>query len=58
MLYSIKKNSVNLVLSFQGTDVLYIVPLYFVDEWRKFIRYVCYNSDINKIIILLLLVNY
>ncbi|XP_041639436.1 ubiquitin carboxyl-terminal hydrolase 48 isoform X2 [Cheilinus undulatus] len=22
----------------QGTDVLYIVPLFFVDEWRKFIR--------------------
>lgn len=23
----------------QDTDVLYIVPLFFVDEWRKFIRY-------------------
>lgn len=22
----------------QGTDVLYIVPLFFVDEWKKFIR--------------------
>lgn len=24
--------------SLQGTDVLYIVPLFFVDEWKKFIR--------------------
>lgn len=24
----------------QDTDILYIVPLFFVDEWRKFIRWI------------------
>lgn len=28
----------NSSLSPQGTDVLYVVPLFFVDEWKKFIR--------------------
>uniref|UniRef100_A0A8D2ZN75 Ubiquitin carboxyl-terminal hydrolase 48 n=1 Tax=Scophthalmus maximus TaxID=52904 RepID=A0A8D2ZN75_SCOMX len=27
----------------QGSDVLYVVPLFFVDEWRKFIRYVSFS---------------
>lgn len=32
-------------LSSQGTDVLYIVPLFFVEEWRKFIRYVSFYEE-------------
>uniref|UniRef100_A0A665TDW0 Ubiquitin carboxyl-terminal hydrolase 48 n=1 Tax=Echeneis naucrates TaxID=173247 RepID=A0A665TDW0_ECHNA len=44
-----EKNRPTLTKWPQGTDVLYIVPLFFVDEWRKFIRYVCFNSEMNKV---------
>ncbi|XP_075952864.1 ubiquitin carboxyl-terminal hydrolase 48 isoform X1 [Anarhichas minor] len=33
----------------QGTDVLYIVPLFFVDEWRKFIRRPTKSSPVSNV---------
>ncbi|KAK2821036.1 hypothetical protein Q5P01_023995 [Channa striata] len=33
----------------QGTDVLYIVPLYFVDEWKKFIRRPTKSSPVSNV---------
>uniref|UniRef100_A0A3B4FZS8 Ubiquitin carboxyl-terminal hydrolase 48 n=1 Tax=Pundamilia nyererei TaxID=303518 RepID=A0A3B4FZS8_9CICH len=33
----------------QGTDVLYVVPLFFVDEWRKFIRRPTKSSPVSNV---------
>ncbi|XP_068450726.1 ubiquitin carboxyl-terminal hydrolase 48 isoform X2 [Clinocottus analis] len=33
----------------QGTDILYIVPLFFVDEWRKFIRRPTKSSPVSNV---------
>ncbi|XP_054472926.1 ubiquitin carboxyl-terminal hydrolase 48 isoform X1 [Anoplopoma fimbria] len=33
----------------QGTDVLYIVPLFFVDEWKKFIRRPTKSSPVSNV---------
>ncbi|KAF7650639.1 hypothetical protein LDENG_00122900, partial [Lucifuga dentata] len=33
----------------QGTDVLYIVPLFFVDEWKKFIRRPTKSSPVSSV---------
>ncbi|XP_040926704.1 ubiquitin carboxyl-terminal hydrolase 48 isoform X2 [Betta splendens] len=33
----------------QDTDVLYIVPLYFVDEWKKFIRRPTKSSPVSNV---------
>uniref|UniRef100_A0A8D3C0I1 Ubiquitin carboxyl-terminal hydrolase 48 n=1 Tax=Scophthalmus maximus TaxID=52904 RepID=A0A8D3C0I1_SCOMX len=33
----------------QGSDVLYVVPLFFVDEWRKFIRRPTKSSPVSNV---------
>ncbi|XP_037534462.1 ubiquitin carboxyl-terminal hydrolase 48, partial [Nematolebias whitei] len=33
----------------QGTDVLYIVPLFFVEEWKKFIRRPTKSSPVSNV---------
>uniref|UniRef100_A0A667YVX3 ubiquitinyl hydrolase 1 n=1 Tax=Myripristis murdjan TaxID=586833 RepID=A0A667YVX3_9TELE len=54
-----EKNRPTLTKWPQSTDVLYIVPLFFVDEWRKFIRCVSVKAavllcvTINDVIALL-----
>uniref|UniRef100_A0A7N6BTG2 Ubiquitin carboxyl-terminal hydrolase 48 n=1 Tax=Anabas testudineus TaxID=64144 RepID=A0A7N6BTG2_ANATE len=44
-----EKNRPTLTKWPQGTDVLYIVPLYFVDEWRKFIRRPTKSSPVSNV---------
>lgn len=44
-----EKNRPTLTKWPQGTDVLYIVPLFFVDEWRKFIRRPTKSSPISNV---------
>uniref|UniRef100_A0A665T3M0 Ubiquitin carboxyl-terminal hydrolase 48 n=1 Tax=Echeneis naucrates TaxID=173247 RepID=A0A665T3M0_ECHNA len=44
-----EKNRPTLTKWPQGTDVLYIVPLFFVDEWRKFIRRPTKSSPVSNV---------
>ncbi|XP_026163574.1 ubiquitin carboxyl-terminal hydrolase 48 isoform X1 [Mastacembelus armatus] len=44
-----EKNRPTLAKWPQGTDVLYIVPLFFVDEWRKFIRRPTKTSPVSSV---------
>ncbi|KAM9361476.1 ubiquitin carboxyl-terminal hydrolase 48 [Symphorus nematophorus] len=44
-----EKNRPTLAKWPQGTDVLYIVPLFFVDEWRKFIRRPTKSSPVSNV---------
>ncbi|XP_071403639.1 ubiquitin carboxyl-terminal hydrolase 48 isoform X3 [Centroberyx affinis] len=44
-----EKNRPTLTKWPQGTDVLYIVPLFFVDEWRKFIRRPTKSSPVSSV---------
>uniref|UniRef100_A0A4W6BWX4 Ubiquitin carboxyl-terminal hydrolase 48 n=1 Tax=Lates calcarifer TaxID=8187 RepID=A0A4W6BWX4_LATCA len=44
-----EKNRPTLTKWPQGTDILYIVPLFFVDEWRKFIRRPTKSSPVSNV---------
>ncbi|XP_077582327.1 ubiquitin carboxyl-terminal hydrolase 48 isoform X1 [Stigmatopora nigra] len=44
-----EKNRPTLTKWPQDTDVLYIVPLFFVDEWRKFIRRPTKSSPVSSV---------
>ncbi|XP_072239063.1 ubiquitin carboxyl-terminal hydrolase 48 isoform X2 [Leuresthes tenuis] len=44
-----EKNRPTLTKWPQGTDVLFIVPLFFVDEWRKFIRRPTKSSPVSNV---------
>uniref|UniRef100_A0A672Y9C0 Ubiquitin carboxyl-terminal hydrolase 48 n=1 Tax=Sphaeramia orbicularis TaxID=375764 RepID=A0A672Y9C0_9TELE len=44
-----EKNRPTLTKWPQGTDVLYVVPLFFVDEWRKFIRRPTKSSPVSNV---------
>ncbi|KAM9859708.1 ubiquitin carboxyl-terminal hydrolase 48 isoform 1-T2 [Aulostomus maculatus] len=44
-----EKNRPTLTKWPQDTDVLYIVPLFFVDEWRKFIRRPTKSSPVSNV---------
>ncbi|KAF7209006.1 ubiquitin carboxyl-terminal hydrolase 48-like [Nothobranchius furzeri] len=44
-----EKNRPTLTKWPQGTDVLYIVPLFFVDEWKKFIRRPTKSSPVSNV---------
>ncbi|KAM4625621.1 ubiquitin carboxyl-terminal hydrolase 48 isoform 2-T3 [Polymixia lowei] len=44
-----EKNRPTLTKWPQGTDVLYIVPLFFVDEWKKFIRRPTKSSPVSSV---------
>uniref|UniRef100_A0A8C9YXK0 ubiquitinyl hydrolase 1 n=1 Tax=Sander lucioperca TaxID=283035 RepID=A0A8C9YXK0_SANLU len=44
-----EKNRPTLAKWPEDTDVLYIVPLYFVDEWRKFIRRPTKSSPVSNV---------
>uniref|UniRef100_A0A3Q3WJP0 Ubiquitin carboxyl-terminal hydrolase 48 n=1 Tax=Mola mola TaxID=94237 RepID=A0A3Q3WJP0_MOLML len=44
-----EKNRPTLAKWPQGTDVLYVVPLFFVDEWRKFIRRPTKSSPVSNV---------
>ncbi|XP_029907601.1 ubiquitin carboxyl-terminal hydrolase 48 isoform X2 [Myripristis murdjan] len=44
-----EKNRPTLTKWPQSTDVLYIVPLFFVDEWRKFIRRPTKSSPVSSV---------
>ncbi|XP_013885848.1 ubiquitin carboxyl-terminal hydrolase 48 isoform X1 [Austrofundulus limnaeus] len=44
-----EKNRPTLTKWPQGTDVLYIVPLFFVEEWKKFIRRPTKSSPVSNV---------
>ncbi|XP_029948183.1 ubiquitin carboxyl-terminal hydrolase 48 [Salarias fasciatus] len=44
-----EKNRPTLTKWPQGTDMLYIVPLFFVDEWKKFIRRPTKSSPVSNV---------
>ncbi|KAM9800640.1 ubiquitin carboxyl-terminal hydrolase 48-like isoform X1 [Syngnathus typhle] len=44
-----EKNRPTLTKWPQDTDILYIVPLFFVDEWRKFIRRPTKSSPVSSV---------